>query len=451
MEHPGQADNGERTIRPPEAVGRRGVGRGQPRNLALVKDVPMRANYPNVRESVPEINACLAGTSSSYDARSSETDKDKEVENPFKQPVKFRETGPIIKAVFRKMESENAQFPYCMNKMFTTIKGHLIRLNDFKSVSALLTLIRDHQSSIVGNVVLDLGCGTGIRSVWCAALGAKMVIAADSSPFVGLVSQLAVDNKLADRVIAYNTGSLLNAGTASPLKQLLSSVDVIVCDWCGHGFFRGNLVDQIISASSFCSRTPLILPSVIRLSICASSSDEYHRETKRWNNAYNIDFSGLQENDLSTPIYGGWVEAQAICSTSDELYTYDLHGLVSQPVRDWGFTSEFSLRPQQIPQGLSVPVTAFVVHFEILSDFGKTVILSTEPSETRSRYGHCILCLANPPDFGNRNELNGRFTFIPRSGNDPMFILEYAVDSEDVQCVYYGIDPEVPFSDHSRK
>ncbi|PNX95530.1 putative protein arginine N-methyltransferase 6-like protein, partial [Trifolium pratense] len=41
--------------------------------------------------------------------------------------------------------------------------------------------IMRHQDSIAGKVVVDVGCGTGILSIFCAQAGAKRVYAVDAS------------------------------------------------------------------------------------------------------------------------------------------------------------------------------------------------------------------------------------------------------------------------------
>ena len=51
-------------------------------------------------------------------------------------------------------------------------------------------------------VVLDVGCGTGILSLFAARAGAKRVIAVDASPIAGKAEQIVKANNLED-VITY--------------------------------------------------------------------------------------------------------------------------------------------------------------------------------------------------------------------------------------------------------
>lgn len=51
-------------------------------------------------------------------------------------------------------------------------------------------------------VVLDVGCGTGILSLFAARSGAKRVFAVDASPIAGKAEQIVKDNNL-ENVITY--------------------------------------------------------------------------------------------------------------------------------------------------------------------------------------------------------------------------------------------------------
>src|SRR4051794_24935007 len=59
-----------------------------------------------------------------------------------------------------------------------------------------------------GSIVVDLGAGTGIFSLLAAKAGAKRVHAVDISPAVQLVTALAEENGVGDRVVAHQMSSL---------------------------------------------------------------------------------------------------------------------------------------------------------------------------------------------------------------------------------------------------
>ncbi|KAK8564108.1 hypothetical protein V6N13_005677 [Hibiscus sabdariffa] len=61
--------------------------------------------------------------------------------------------------------------------------------------------IMEHQSFIEGKVVMDVGCGTGILSIFCAQAGAKRVYAVDASDIALQANEVVKANNLAEKVI----------------------------------------------------------------------------------------------------------------------------------------------------------------------------------------------------------------------------------------------------------
>ena len=62
--------------------------------------------------------------------------------------------------------------------------------------------IYDNKSIFKDKVVLDVGCGTGILSMFCAKAGAKQVIAVDNSNIIDRAKEIVYENGLGD-VITY--------------------------------------------------------------------------------------------------------------------------------------------------------------------------------------------------------------------------------------------------------
>src|SRR5438552_5763121 len=81
-----------------------------------------------------------------------------------------------------------------------------------------------------GDVVLDLGCGTGILAMLAARRGAR-VHAVESTRVAALALELAAQNGLADRITVHRA----DAVTLPPVEP----VDLVVSDFLG-----GFLVDD---------------------------------------------------------------------------------------------------------------------------------------------------------------------------------------------------------------
>ena len=71
-------------------------------------------------------------------------------------------------------------------------------LKDSIRTDAYRDFIYDNKHLFKGKVVLDVGCGTGILSMFCAKAGAKMVIAVDNSDIIDRATSNVFDNGLQD-------------------------------------------------------------------------------------------------------------------------------------------------------------------------------------------------------------------------------------------------------------
>lgn len=95
------------------------------------------------------------------------------------------------------------------------------RVNIYKT-KVIILLLQD-------KVVLDVGCGTGILSLFAAKAGAAKVIGIDCSNIVDFAKEIIRANKL-DHVIT------IIKGKVEELEELpdgIEKVDIIVSEWMG--------------------------------------------------------------------------------------------------------------------------------------------------------------------------------------------------------------------------
>merc|ERR1711953_1524884 len=94
-----------------------------------------------------------------------------------------------------------------------------------------------------GKVVLDVGCGTGILSMFAAKAGAKMVIGVDMSSIVDHAKQIVKDNKL-DDVVTIIRGKVEEIS----LPEGVDKVDIIISEWMGYCLFYESMLDTVLYA-----------------------------------------------------------------------------------------------------------------------------------------------------------------------------------------------------------
>ena len=96
---------------------------------------------------------------------------------------------------------------------------HETMLKDTVRTDAYRDFIYEHKELFKGKVILDVGCGTGILSMFCARAGAKKVFAVDNSNIIDKAREIIFDNEL-DEIVTYvlNANSFNSSENLSKLK-----------------------------------------------------------------------------------------------------------------------------------------------------------------------------------------------------------------------------------------
>lgn len=74
-------------------------------------------------------------------------------------------------------------------------------LKDTVRTDAYRDFIYGNKNLFKGKVVLDVGCGTGILSMFCAKAGAAKVIAVDNSDIIDKAREIVFDNRLGEIIM----------------------------------------------------------------------------------------------------------------------------------------------------------------------------------------------------------------------------------------------------------
>jgi SAM-dependent methyltransferase len=109
-----------------------------------------------------------------------------------------------------------------------------------------------------GDVVLDLGCGTGVLAMLAARRGAR-VHAVESMPVVGLAAELARKNGLADRITFHRADALALA----PVEP----VDLVVSDFLGCFLVDDNMLPAARAAARWLKPGGAFAPARVRLEL----------------------------------------------------------------------------------------------------------------------------------------------------------------------------------------
>jgi len=152
-----------------------------------------------------------------------------------------------------------------------------------------------------GDVVLDLGAGTGIFSLLACKLGARHVHACDANPAIQVARELARSNGLAGRITCHE-------GRSDKLT-LPERVDVVVSDLRGVLPLHDRHISTLVDARTrHLKPGGILLPRKDQLWVAlAEAPEEYQRAVTPWG---KNDF-GFDLEPWSRLLSNSWISAQA--------------------------------------------------------------------------------------------------------------------------------------------
>ena len=150
-----------------------------------------------------------------------------------------------------------------------------------------------------GDVVLDVGAGSGILSLFAARAGAARVYAVEQTSIAVLAQELARSNGVAD-VVEVIQGDITEV-------ELPGRVDVIVSEWLGgFGIDEGMLPPVITARDRWLKPGGAIIPDSVTAWV-ALVHDRYLAETVDFlqNNPYGIELRDLVDKTVNEISYSG--------------------------------------------------------------------------------------------------------------------------------------------------
>ena len=232
-----------------------------------------------------------------------------------------------------------------------------------------------YQNAIEGNpndfkdkIVLDIGCGTGILSIFAARAGAKHVYAVDNAEIALFAKEIVRNNGLENKITVYK-GKVEEINF--PFKE--GEVDIIISEWMGYFLLFESMLDCIIWArDKYLRPGGKMLPDRALMYIAAIEDSEFMGEkTDFWKDVYGVDMSVMARGVFKDPMVDT-VPANNIMSDTCCILDLDLNTCKQKDVE---FANYYSLKMKH-----SDKIHAFVVWFDcIFGNLERPVTLTTSP------------------------------------------------------------------------
>lgn len=192
-------------------------------------------------------------------------------------------------------------------------------LKDAVRTESYRDFIYNNKHLFAGKTVLDIGCGTGILSMFAAKAGAARVISVDASDII---------DKARENVISAGMASTITLikGKMEEVVLPVDSVDIIVSEWMGYALlFEAMLPSVLYARDRYLKPDGLLVPGACNMWVAPVADGDYVLDNVGfWRDIYGFDMKAMQT--------GIWDEARvlhwpsgALCGTPAPFKLLDLY------------------------------------------------------------------------------------------------------------------------------
>ena len=309
---------------------------------------------------------------------------------------------------------------------------HKEMLSDRARTETYRDALEMNPSLIKGATVLDLGCGTGVLSMFAARAGAAKVYAVDGSPEIAAVARkICAANGFggdAEGTITILSSKIENLNelpltAAAAAASGEGKVDVLVSEWMGYALLFETMLDSVLTArDKFLRPGGAILPDIANIYVAAA--DEGAIGLTFWDNVYGLDMSVVSDSlrqSTTDKALVQFVPQEHLITEEKTLISLDLATMLPE---DQDFSANFELRAS----GGIRTCAALVIWFDTLFSerFCKEAPqeLATGPYGPPTHWAQTVLVLPRPVLMAPASEqtseaavaVKGRLSMARREG-----------------------------------
>ncbi|XP_021534886.1 protein arginine N-methyltransferase 2 isoform X4 [Neomonachus schauinslandi] len=258
---------------------------------------------------------------------------------------------------------------------YGTLKLHLEMLADQPRTTKYHNVILQNKESLKDKVILDVGCGTGIISLFCAHYAQpKAVYAVEASEMAQHTGQLVMQNGFADIITVFQQKV---EDVVLPEK-----VDVLVSEWMGTCLLFEFMIESILYARDvWLKEDGVIWPTTAALHLVPCSADrDYRSKVLFWDNAYEFNLSALKslaiKEFFSKPKYNHILKPEDCLSEPCTILQLDMRTVQIADLETMKGELHFEIRKAGTLHGFTA---WFSVRFQSLEEDEPQLVLSTAP------------------------------------------------------------------------
>ncbi|KAA0720890.1 Protein arginine N-methyltransferase 8-B [Triplophysa tibetana] len=270
-------------------------------------------------------------------------------------------------------------------------------------------------------IVLDVGSGTGILSMFAAKAGAKHVYGIECSSISEYSEKIIKSNHL-NNVITIIKGKVEEA------ELPVDKVDIIISEWMGYCLFYESMLNTVIYArDKWLKPGGYMFPDRATLYVVAIEDRQYKDfKIHWWENVYGFDMTSIRNVAMMEPLVD-IVDPKQLVTNSCLIKEVDIYTVKPE---DLTFTSAFCLQIQRNDY-----VHALVTYFNIeFTKCHKKTGFSTAPDGPSTHWKQTVFYLEDYLTVRRGEEILGSITVKPNENNERDLDFTFELDFKGQLC-----------------
>ncbi|EMG46790.1 HMT1 Protein arginine N-methyltransferase 1 [Candida maltosa Xu316] len=265
-----------------------------------------------------------------------------------------------------------------------------------------------------GKIVLDVGCGTGILSMFASRAGAKHVYAVDMSSIIGKAKEITELNGFGDKIT-------LLQGKLEDITLPVDKVDIIISEWMGYFLLYESMLDTVLYARDrYLVEGGLIFPDKCQMFIAGIEDAQYKDEKIHyWEDVYGFDYSPFIKTAMEEPLVDT-VDNQSLITKGYKFYEFDINTVTKEEL---SFQRTFELEAID-----SDRCHAFIVYWDAIFPGKERVVLPTGPMHKYTHWKQTVFYMDQVLDLQKGDVVRGEITAHPSKVNPREYDIDISWD-----------------------
>jgi protein arginine N-methyltransferase 1 len=282
---------------------------------------------------------------------------------------------------------------------YSTFYIHEEMIKDKIRTGSYKKAIENNKIIFKDKIVLDIGSGTGILSIFAAKAGAKHVYGIEYADIADYSKEIIKQNNLSDKITIIQS-------KVEEANLPVDKVDIIISEWMGYFLLYESMLDTLLFArDKWLKKDGYLLPDKAQIYLAGIQDTLYkYNKIDSWDNVYGFNFSVLKNPALAEPIIDNFPNNNII-SNSCKIFDIDLYTV---KVEDLDFSAGYEIifNKDDTFNGF---VTWFDVEFDKLPN---KITLSTSPYEPSTHWKQVMFYSKNDIEVKKNEKLKGSICVI---------------------------------------